>query len=58
MQIKQKKCGTISIEGMKMSVDEIERCHAPLVRFNRIGRENSRINNKNNGPSLENNRGG
>ena len=34
------------------------RHHAPLVRFNRIGRENNRINNRNNGPSPENNRGG
>ena len=34
------------------------RRHAPLVRFNRIGRENNRINNRNNGPSPENNRGG
>ena len=35
-----------------------QRGHAPLVRFNRIGRENNRINNRNHGPSPENNRGG
>ena len=32
--------------------------HAPLVRLNRIGRENNRINDRNNGPSPQNNRGG
>ena len=32
--------------------------HASLVRFNKIGRENNRINNRNNGPGPENNRGG
>ena len=34
------------------------RRHASLVRFNKIGRENNRINNRNNSPSPENNRGG
>ena len=33
-----------------------ERRHAPLIRLNRIGRENNRINNRNNGPSPENNK--
>ena len=38
-------------------MDGEKRRHAPLVRFNRIGRENNRINNRKNGPSPENNRG-
>ena len=36
----------------------LSRRHAPLVTFSRIDRENNRINNRNNGPSPENNRGG
>ena len=36
----------------------LSRRQAPLVRFNMIGREDNRINNRNNGPSPENNRGG
>ena len=34
------------------------RRHAALLRFNRIGRENNKINNRKNGPRPENNRGG
>ena len=47
-----RRCASFSL------YSQIRRRHAPLVRFNRIGRENNRINNINNGPSPENNRGG
>ena len=60
---KQTPCDSTSFPESPATVGQFystvpARQHPPLIRFNRIGRGNNRINNRNNDPSPENNRGG